>query len=265
MAKRAPMHFEMKPGSPAVPMEFPSDEPEALAKAPAAVMIVNAPLEALDVPKQAMALVVSDQETLDAAKEMLLAIDGLKARVDQTFDPHIAAAFKQHKSLLAEKKRFSDPLDQAKQIVGRKAADYVAEKERIRQEAERKRLEADEKARKEAEKAVDKAGELQAAGKDGAAAAVVNIAHSKVEQILSEAPEVPEGPDTSGLTVREDWKFSIVDPNLLPREYLMPDEKKIGRIVRALKDQTIIPGVRVYAEKGVATRAPRTEGFEARA
>ena len=58
----------------------------------------------------------------------------------------------------------------------------------------------------------------------------------------------------AGLTVREDWKFSIVDAALIPREYLIPDEKKIGRIVRAMKDATNIPGVRVYAEKGIATR-----------
>ena len=76
--------------------------------------------------------------------------------------------------------------------------------------------------------------------------------------ILGAAPVIPDKMDTAGLTVREDWKFSIIDHNLIPREYLIPDEKKIGRIVRAMKEQTNIPGVRAYAEKGVATRSART-------
>jgi hypothetical protein len=68
------------------------------------------------------------------------------------------------------------------------------------------------------------------------------------------APIVPEAPRASGLSLTETWKFSIVDASLIPREYLVPDEIKIGRIVRAMKGETKIPGVRIYSEKSVSSR-----------
>lgn len=240
-------------------MHFPEDaRPATREPETAMILMPETRNQALAVPDQARALVVRDQETLDVAKGLLCAIDELKARVDESFDPHIAQAHKLHKSLLAEKKKFADPLDSAKMVVSRKAADYIAEQERIRNEAERKRLAVEAQAREIADKAVSKAEKLGASGKEEAAAATVNGAYEKVQSIMEAAPEIPEELDTKGLTVREDWKFSIVDAALVPREYLIPDEKKIGRIVRAMKDQTNIPGVRVYAESGVATRTPRS-------
>jgi hypothetical protein len=262
MAAKKFLHFETRPAAgSAAGMTFPENESGAAADA---IMLPETRTKALAIPDQARAIIVRDQATLDAAKLFLHDVDALQAEIDETFDPQISQAHKLHKSLLAEKKKFSEPLERAKTIVGRKAADFLAEQERDRREAERKRLEAEEKAREVAEKAVNTAEKLEADGKDKAAAAVVNQAHNRVDEILGAAPEVPEELDTSGLTVREDWKFSIVNEALIPREYLMPDEKKIGRIVRALKDQANIPGIRAYAEKGVATRAPRVNESEAR-
>lgn len=215
-------------------MFFPENEPtrEPAALAP---LMPETRSQALAIPERALALVVTDQATLDTAKEFLQTVDILRTRIDESFDPQIAQAHKLHKSLLAEKKKFTDPLDGAKMLVSRKAADYIAEQERIRNEAERKRLEAEAKAREIADKAVEKAKKLDAGGKSEAATAAVNGAYEKVQTIMEAAPEIPVEVDTKGLTVREDWKFYIVDVSLIPREYLMPDEKKIGRIVRAMK------------------------------
>lgn len=239
-------------------MHFPEDiRPVSRELEPAMILMPETRTQVVAVPNQARALVIKDQETLNVAKDLLRAIDELKARVDESFDPQIAQAHKLHKSLLAEKKKFADPLDISKALISRKAADYIAEQERIRNEAEREHLEAEAKAREIADRAVSKAGKLEAIGKEEAATATVNGAYEKVQEIMEAAPEIPDEIDTKGLTVREDWKFSIVDAALIPREYLVPDEKKIGRIVRAMKDQTNIPGVRVYAESGVATRTSR--------
>lgn len=231
-------------------MTFPENEPLALT-----VMPKEARTQALAIPDQARAIVVRDQATLDAANEFLHVIDALQGKINDSFNPQISQAHKLHKSLLAEKARLSDPLESAKRLVSHKASDFIDEQERARKEAERKRLEAEEKARVIADKAVEKADKLGVSGKDKAAALVVNEAHEKVNEILGAAPEVPDKLDTSGLSIREDWKFSIVDASLIPREWLIPDEKKIGRIVRACKEQTDIPGIRVYCEKGVATRS----------
>jgi hypothetical protein len=41
---------------------------------------------------------------------------------------------------------------------------------------------------------------------------------------------------------------------LLPREYLRPDEKAIGKVVKALKGSTRIPGVEVFDAGTVRVR-----------
>jgi len=78
----------------------------------------------------------------------------------------------------------------------------------------------------------------------------VNVMEAKIE----EAPVVP-APVATGLSLRKVWKFRIKDAALLPREYLIPDEVKIGRVVRALKGDAKIPGVSVYSEDDVSSRA----------
>jgi len=49
----------------------------------------------------------------------------------------------------------------------------------------------------------------------------------------------------------EKWSWEIVDESLVPREYLMLDEKKINKVVTAMKDKTNIPGIRVKKETSV--------------
>ena len=61
-------------------------------------------------------------------------------------------------------------------------------------------------------------------------------------------------PKVAGMSIRENWTFRIVNPNLIPREYLKVDEVKIGGVVRSLKEQCRIPGIEVYKESTVAGR-----------
>lgn len=51
---------------------------------------------------------------------------------------------------------------------------------------------------------------------------------------------------TSTVSFRDRYVFEVHDPEAVPREYLCPDEAKIGKVVAALKDKTSIPGVRVW-------------------
>ena len=62
-------------------------------------------------------------------------------------------------------------------------------------------------------------------------------------------------PKVKGTSSRKTYSFVIENVALLPREYMMPDEKKIGGVVRAMKDTTNIPGVRVVVETKVHARA----------
>jgi hypothetical protein len=55
-------------------------------------------------------------------------------------------------------------------------------------------------------------------------------------------------------TIQERWTFEIVNPDLVPREWCIPDEVKIGRAVRAGL-MTELPGVKIFKTKSTAFAA----------
>lgn len=59
----------------------------------------------------------------------------------------------------------------------------------------------------------------------------------------------------SGVSVRSDRKFRIVDEAAIPRAYLSVDEKKIAAIIKALGEQANIPGIEFYEGTVVSVRA----------
>lgn len=83
-------------------------------------------------------------------------------------------------------------------------------------------------------------------------AATVVDKETGVEVILAGSTEKPQA---DGISTRTVWNFSITDPSLIPREYMLVDEKKIAAVVRAMKGDTAIPGVTVYADTQIAARA----------
>lgn len=214
----------------------------------------EAKTEALTAPKQAATIAVIDQTSLTFANDFLQNIKQLLARIGETFDPQIAKAHDMHKSLLAEKKKFTSPLEEAEKIVKRSIAGYLAEEDRKRREAESERARIEAAARAEAERALKAAEKAESNGDTAKAEKLYAKAEAKINGVLDQAPVVPEAPKAAGLALTETWKFSIVDPGAIPREYLVPDEVKIGRIVRALKGETLIPGVRIWSERSVSAR-----------
>lgn len=78
---------------------------------------------------------------------------------------------------------------------------------------------------------------------------------SKQMNGLSVLPSVKlEKPKLSGTSVRNRYDFDIVDVNLIPREYLLVDMAAIGKVVRAMKEKTNIPGIKVKVVQDIVTR-----------
>jgi hypothetical protein len=68
--------------------------------------------------------------------------------------------------------------------------------------------------------------------------------------VMTAAPAaVGTTPKVKGMGVRKFWKFQIVDPTAIPREFLCPDEKKIGEYIRANEDKAVMSGVKFYYEE----------------
>lgn len=189
--------------------------------------------------------IVSDQDCVFAS-EFLVRCRQQRKKIDEFTKPVIEAAHQAHKAACNQKKTLEKPVQDAEQIVMPKITAY-------RQEQEKKRREEQERLRKEAEAAAQEKALQDAieAEKLGAKEIVEEILAAPVQYV---APIVAAQPKMEGLSEREFWTFEVVNPDWIPKEYLIVDEKKISGVVKALKDKAQIPGVRVYCEKRLAVR-----------
>lgn len=239
----------------------------------------------------ARGLTITTQDGYVSALEMKKGLKAISAEIDATFDPVIESAHKAHKDALAAKKKHAGPVDEAMEILTTKTTDWDAAQERIRraeetrlreiarrQEEERRLAEAqarEEESRRlraEQERLAKLAAEEAAKGRAEAAELArmeaeqrqveADAAQAESEQALHEAvtaePPVislaPSTPQVEGVSYSKRWDFQITDEKKIPREYLLVDSVKIRRIVTAMKDQTNIPGVRVFSRNQQAMR-----------
>lgn len=183
--------------------------------------------------------ITSDQDYVQASLER----DGLKAlhgKIDETFDDLISGAFKHHRALVAEKKKHAEPLEAAslvyKQKMGRwndaQKAFAAAEEKRLREEAI-KQAEAD---------ALEAAAQAEKDGNVEEAQAIISA------PVVVPVVVVQKTTPKTSTVFRTNWKYRIVDASKLPREYLVADEVKLGKIARAMQGAVNVPGVEFYSE-----------------
>lgn len=206
--------------------------------------------KAISVAQSAQRIQIRNDETYLEATSMLTAIKAMRKEVDDTFNPVIYAAHRTHQEAIGAKKKIETPLIAAENLLKRGVSDYQFKKEQERIEAQRK-LEA--AARKIQEDRI--IAEAAAAEKDGdpqLAAEILNAPVPSVPVILP-SPVIK----VDGISRRENWQFRIKNEQDIPREYLMVDESKIRKIVKALKKdaEKHIPGIEVYDEGSIAVKA----------
>lgn len=200
-----------------------------------------------DMLSQAGVLTVKDDASFSLGGEMLLEIKRRSKVVEERFAEPVSLAHKAHKALTSLRDSVLGPFKQAEITIKGKLGVYQQEVERKRQqEAERLRKQAEAKAEADriakAEEQMDK-GDLEGC-KQTLEAPIAPVVIT---------PPTPEPPKVAGVSFREDWKYEVVNPDLIPREYMMVDEIKLRRIVKAMgKAASNIPGIRVYAEKVVS-------------
>lgn len=145
---------------------------------------------------------------------------------------------------------FKKPLDflkSAETAIKRAMVRYSDEQDRIRAEDQRK---ADAAAAAERARLQEIAERAAAKGQEKKAELFEERAQAVVAPVIHR-----DTPKVAGISMRETWKFEVLNEDLVPREYLSVDESKIRRVVQALKAGTRIPGVRVYPEKSPAAAA----------
>ena len=127
------------------------------------------------------------------------------------------------------------PVLEADKITGNKILDFNKEQKRIRQEQEeinRKRMEA-------AEQEMRLKGEI-----------------TEPVNLVEVTPKVIKVSSDIGTTgQRDNWKWEVTDPLLIPREYLVVDGSMLTAIARKHHDTKQVAGVRFYNEPIIARRA----------
>jgi hypothetical protein len=172
--------------------------------------------------------------------------------VKDTFDPICDAAFAAHRAATSKRAKYLDPLTAAYKSVKRLMSDWDEEQERIRK-AEESRLNALAKKEEEerllmealaAEEEAKRNGATKEEAAQEAAAIMEEPVYTPPVQVAKATPKLAGGP-----VYRTVWKFRILNVNLIPRNYMIPDEKAIGGVVRSTQGRVSIPGIEPYEER----------------
>ena len=160
-------------------------------------------------------------------------------RVEEFFAPVVTLAHQLHKGLLARKQTILDPLEAADAERRDAIRVFKAAEDQRRRDEEQRLADAQRTEREQA--AAREAAALESAGEHDAAEAVL-------AETIATPPAVVVLPDaTKGIAkfVRR-YGYRIKDERLIPRDFLLPDEKKIGAYARAMKGTGMIPGVEFF-------------------
>jgi hypothetical protein len=216
----------------------------------------------VDVP-----LKVVDLDTHRAAKASLPILKRAEDRVVAFFADIKAAAWTAHRKICEKESAQLAPIQQLRTRLNHEVLQFERiEKERQRQEELRL---AAERRREEQERLMREAEQLAAAGQP-------EIADQVLEQaVAAPAPVVPVPSrlqPVAGVSTRENWQYKYLGASaglrwkdltdeqrrrllqLIPRDYLQPNESAIANAVKAAKSATKIPGIEVYDAGSVVTR-----------
>ena len=205
---------------------------------------------------------VTDQASYEEAAEHGKHLGLMIKKAKAVLDPVCDATNKAHKAATGARKEVLDPLQEAKRGNSSRMGTWDHEQEQIRLK-ELRRIEEETKQ------------QLQVTA-DSSVLEAVKAAEDRqdfeeAERIMDESTVVPT-PQLPPAVVREKvkgtvktvhYKSEVINVALLPREYMMPDVKKIGQHARTHKDNAMagkpmhIPGTRVWPEHSTQTRSSR--------
>jgi hypothetical protein len=212
--------------------------------------------------------------SLEGSSTIARLADDYLREVESSFGPLAKAAHEAHRKIVAERDRLKGPAETLKRDAGLLGHACNAElkrreeEQRQAQERERQRLQkiADDEAEAERtrlQKIADderlaQAEQAELVGDHDTAAKLIE-APVVVPEVRAAPVFVPPplrlAPEIKGQTFTEDWVFEVTNAALVPREYLMLDEVKIGKVVRAMKGTTNIPGIRAITRPRTTVRS----------
>ncbi len=200
---------------------------------------------------QAMQLEVVDADTFKVGEDLLTAIKDKVRQIKPELDEPCEKANSLHKWLTGLRAKVLTPFTAAENEVKRKLGAFQYQQaEKKRKDDERIAAEARKKAEADRQREIEEAKKR----KDKEAVAELKAAPIVPEITKVSKVEVPEAQNTS---FRTDYDFDIVDVNLIPRKFMVPDEVAIRRVVRALGKECQIPGIAIKTKQILTSRSVR--------
>jgi len=204
-------------------------------------------LAVVNITEAARSIEVIDKASADRASELIVAGKKLIKAVKEYFEPMKKAADESKRRILETERQELSKIEPIVSELSTKVSRWLAEEEHRRREAEEAKRRAEmERLRLEAELEA-KAREAERIKNESERRLVEDRIIDEVarkEAELQPVPDIPAPARAEGVTLRDNWSFEIIDEALIPREYLIPDEVKIRKVVTVLKDKTNIPGVK---------------------
>jgi len=197
-------------------------------------------------------IVVSSQEDKERAIKIVQEIAKATKQVKDWFAPIKKKAHEAWKEICNREKEILDKLQERRDAIQKEIISFEeAETRRLEQERARLQAEAEARAKAEREALLKKA---EQAKREETKMAYL----AQAEAVITPVVSVAEPPKVKGASFREVWYARVVDVNLLPREYMKPDEQLLNSIARAKKGQIQIPGVEFYCEKTLVVNSTNT-------
>jgi hypothetical protein len=252
----------------AKPPPPPSPPPRPALELPSPPATVGPAVQELEARAQSFAVVtVADPAAFQAGADNLRELKTLQDQLETELEKATRPLNDALKVVRGWFKPIREKLEAAERDQRRALADYKTEQDRLEAEArrkrdaearaERERLEAEARAREaearaeadrqrqaaEAERQKGNAAaaerlEAKASAVETKAEATADNLRARAETVVA-APVAQAAPAAKGLSNRVVWEFEVLDPELLPRSFLMPDESKIGKTVNALKADAV--------------------------
>lgn len=178
------------------------------------------------------------------------AIGATLKNIETFFQPFTSMADKLHKALTGRRSDIQAPLLVLDARLRSAIGTYTAEQDRLKR-IEEQRL-ADERRREDEARAASEAAQLESAGEHAMAAAVME------EAIAAPVPVVVLPSSTTQIdglkTVKYyKWRYVNNDPvraaQLIPREFMAIDEKKLTAFAKGMKMTGKVPGIEFYTEE----------------
>lgn len=194
-------------------------------------------------------VVIDSQQTYKRVADLAIVFQGGIKAVEEEFAKPKKLTYDAWKAMVAMEKKFLAPYEDALLQAKTMMARWNEEQEKLAKEQERL-LQAAEQKRQE-EEALALAARLEASGDVLGASQVIEEAISIPAAAVTVQKAVPKVAGVSQGRIFWDWE--VVDPDLIPRSFMKPDEDLIKAVVNQSKQnaEKLIPGIKVKSRRGL--------------